>query len=183
MWRELQLEMEPLVLEPGELLLKELAESDEDIDSLFRKAENDNNLEDCTIQVGDPSWPGLPLPGPAPSLPAICPPSLTRILAQTLLQLWDQVAERFLLQKQEIQKLDETLLLLESSRADKLKSVLKKYVDIMEKTSYLMQPDVYRLINKEAMDAATPWLDKWWVGPRLESEPANPGPPKQSVQT
>lgn len=32
-----------------------------------------------------------------------------------------------------------------------LKSVLKKYVEIIEKTSYLMQPDVYRLINKEAM--------------------------------
>uniref|UniRef100_A0A452U5D5 Coiled-coil domain containing 180 n=1 Tax=Ursus maritimus TaxID=29073 RepID=A0A452U5D5_URSMA len=37
------------------------------------------------------------------------------------------------------------------SRADKLKSVLKKYVEIIEKTSYLMQPDVYRLINTEAM--------------------------------
>lgn len=32
-----------------------------------------------------------------------------------------------------------------------IKSVLKKYVLIIEKTSYLMQPDVYRLINKEAM--------------------------------
>ena len=29
--------------------------------------------------------------------------------------------------------------------------MLKKYVEIIEKTSYLMQPDVYRLINKEAM--------------------------------
>lgn len=28
---------------------------------------------------------------------------------------------------------------------------MKKYVQIIEKTSYLMQPDVYRLINKEAM--------------------------------
>lgn len=29
--------------------------------------------------------------------------------------------------------------------------MLKKYVKIIERTSYLMQPDVYRLINKEAM--------------------------------
>uniref|UniRef100_A0A8C6D525 Coiled-coil domain containing 180 n=1 Tax=Moschus moschiferus TaxID=68415 RepID=A0A8C6D525_MOSMO len=55
------------------------------------------------------------------------------------------------MQKQEIKKLDETLHSLEFSRVDKLKSVLKKYVEIIEKTSYLMQPDVYRLINKEAM--------------------------------
>uniref|UniRef100_A0A8C4MJJ2 DUF4455 domain-containing protein n=1 Tax=Equus asinus asinus TaxID=83772 RepID=A0A8C4MJJ2_EQUAS len=56
-----------------------------------------------------------------------------------------------LLQKQGIKKLDETLLSLEFSRADKLKSVLKKYVEIIEKTSCLMQPNMYRLINKEAM--------------------------------
>uniref|UniRef100_A0A8C3XB80 Coiled-coil domain containing 180 n=1 Tax=Catagonus wagneri TaxID=51154 RepID=A0A8C3XB80_9CETA len=55
------------------------------------------------------------------------------------------------LQKQEIKELDKTLHSLEFSRADKLKSVMKKYVQIIEKTSYLMQPDVYRLINKEAM--------------------------------
>lgn len=29
--------------------------------------------------------------------------------------------------------------------------MLKKYVEIIEKTSYLMQPEVYRLISKEAM--------------------------------
>lgn len=29
--------------------------------------------------------------------------------------------------------------------------MLKKYVEIIEKTSYLMQADVYTLINKEAM--------------------------------
>ncbi|XP_070107225.1 coiled-coil domain-containing protein 180 isoform X2 [Equus caballus] len=116
---QIGMEMEPLILEPGALLLKQLAESDKDINSLFRKVENDDNLEDYTIQ--------------------------------TLLELWDQVAEKFLLQKQGIKKLDETLLSLEFSRAGKLKSVLKKYVEIIEKTSCLMQSDVYRLINKEAM--------------------------------
>ncbi|KAM9082498.1 coiled-coil domain-containing protein 180 isoform 4-T7 [Megaptera novaeangliae] len=116
---QIGMEMEPLILEPGALLLKKLAESDEDINNLFEKVENDSNLEDYTIQ--------------------------------TLLELRDQVAEKFLLQKQEIKELDKTLHSLEFSRADKLKSVLKKYVEIIEKTSYLMQPDVYRLINKEAM--------------------------------
>ncbi|XP_048078953.1 coiled-coil domain-containing protein 180 isoform X1 [Ursus arctos] len=70
---------------------------------------------------------------------------------QTLLELWDQVAEKFQFQKQGIKELDEALYEAEFSRADKLKSVLKKYVEIIEKTSYLMQPDVYRLINTEAM--------------------------------
>uniref|UniRef100_A0A8C2LJD2 DUF4455 domain-containing protein n=1 Tax=Cricetulus griseus TaxID=10029 RepID=A0A8C2LJD2_CRIGR len=54
-------------------------------------------------------------------------------------------------QKQEIKDLDQELLALEVSRANKLKDVLKRYVDILEKTSYLLQPDVYRLIDKEAM--------------------------------
>ncbi|XP_053512070.1 coiled-coil domain-containing protein 180 isoform X2 [Artibeus jamaicensis] len=70
---------------------------------------------------------------------------------QTLLDLWDQVAEKFLLQKQGIKELDERLYSVEFSRVDRLKSMLKKYVEIIQKTSYLMQPDVYRLINKEAM--------------------------------
>nr|XP_035956409.1 coiled-coil domain-containing protein 180 isoform X9 [Halichoerus grypus] len=116
---QIGMEMEPFILEPGALLLKKLAESDEDIDQLFKKVESDTNLEDYTIQ--------------------------------TLLELWDQVAEKFQFQKQGIKELDEALYEAEFSRADKLKGVLKKYVEIIEKTSYLMQPEVYRLINKEAM--------------------------------
>lgn len=61
--------MEPFILEPGALFLKKLAESDEDIDRLFQKVESDTHLEDYTIQVGVPLWPGLPHLGPAPSLP------------------------------------------------------------------------------------------------------------------
>lgn len=108
------------------------------------------------------------------------------------MELWDQVAQRFVLQKQGIKELDEKLNSVEFSRADRvsrpargwalggfhveeaspvslpfpqdrresltrapcrfqIKAVLKKYVLIIEKTSYLMEPDVYRLINKEAM--------------------------------
>nr|XP_035108542.2 coiled-coil domain-containing protein 180 isoform X13 [Callithrix jacchus] len=112
-------EMEPLIVDTGGLFLKKLTESDEDINHLLLKVENDTNLEDYTIQA--------------------------------LLELWDKVARMFLLQKQEIKELDEALHSLEFSRAKKLKNVLKKYVEIIEKTSYLMRPDVYRLINKEAM--------------------------------
>ncbi|XP_029775512.1 coiled-coil domain-containing protein 180 [Suricata suricatta] len=116
---QIGMEMEPLILEAGALLLKKLAESDMDIDQLFKKVESDINLKDYPIQ--------------------------------TLMELWDQVAEKFQFQKQGIKELDETLTSTEFSRADKLKSVLKKYVEIIEKTSYLMQPEVYSLISKEAM--------------------------------
>ncbi|KAM5258480.1 coiled-coil domain-containing protein 180 isoform 2-T4 [Hipposideros larvatus] len=116
---QIGMEMEPLILETGTLLLKQLAEFEENINHLFKKVENDSNLEDYTFQ--------------------------------TLLELWDQVAEKFLLQKQRIKELDDTLYSLEFSRTDKLKSVLKKYMEIIEKTSYLVQPDVYSLISKEAM--------------------------------
>lgn len=63
-----------------------------------------------------------------PALPASCsflPCHLfsqpdPNFLAQTLLELRDQVAEKFLLQKQEIKELDKTLHSLEFSRADKV---------------------------------------------------------------
>ncbi|XP_037653212.1 coiled-coil domain-containing protein 180 isoform X3 [Choloepus didactylus] len=116
---QIGMEMEPCIVEPGVLLLKKLAESEEDISRLFTEVENDCNLKDYTFQ--------------------------------TVSELWDKVAEKFLLWKQWIKELDEALHSLEFLRADKLKNVLMKYVEIIEKTSYLMQPDVYRLIHKEAM--------------------------------
>lgn len=116
---QIGVEMEPLILEKGKLLLKKISKSDEDVDKLFKKVELEPNLDSYTIE--------------------------------TLLELWEKVAERFMQQKQEIKELDEELLALEVSRADKLKEVLKKYVSIIEKTSYILQPDVYRLIDKEAM--------------------------------
>ncbi|KAM5298475.1 coiled-coil domain-containing protein 180 [Ctenodactylus gundi] len=116
---QIGMEMEPLILEAGELFLKKLSKSDEDIDHLFHKVENDTLLEDYTIQ--------------------------------TLMELWDKVAEMYQVQKEEIKELDKVLFSLEISRVNKLKSVLKKYVEIIEKTAYLLQPDVYRLINREAM--------------------------------
>lgn len=116
---QIGVEMEPLILEKGKLLLKKISKSDEDVDKLFKKVEIEPDLDSYTIE--------------------------------TLLELWEKVAERFMQQKQEIKELDEELLALEVSRADKLKEVLKKYVGIIEKTSYILKPDVYRLIDKEAM--------------------------------
>lgn len=45
--------------------------------------------------------------------------------------------------------------------------MLKKYVEIIEKTSYLMQPDVYRLINTEAMVSG---LHVQGIGPQVERD-------------
>ncbi|XP_075864969.1 coiled-coil domain-containing protein 180 [Microcebus murinus] len=116
---QIGMEMEPHLLETGRLFLKKLSEFNEEVDRLFRKVENDINLEHYTMQA--------------------------------LSELWDKVARVFQLQKQKIKELDEALHSLEFSRSDKLKSVLQKYVKVIGKTSYLMQPDVYRLIDKEAM--------------------------------
>ena len=116
--------MEPLILEPGALLLKKLAESEEDVNNLFKKVENDSNFEDYTIQVGVPLvvGPALPAARSCSSFRLSHPLSQSNpsFSAQALLELRDQVAEKFLLQKQEIKELDETLHALEFSRADKV---------------------------------------------------------------
>ncbi|XP_049623618.1 coiled-coil domain-containing protein 180 [Suncus etruscus] len=70
---------------------------------------------------------------------------------QPLLELWDHVAQKFALRRLDIKDLDDALHLLEFSRTDKLNDIMKKYLGIIEKTSYLMKQDVYSLINKEAM--------------------------------
>lgn len=47
--------------------------------------------------------------------------------------------------------------------------MLKKYVEIIQKTFYIMQPDVYKLINKEALvsgfhvQGISPWKE---LGPQ-----------------
>ena len=69
--------MEPLILEPGALLLKKLAESDEDVNNLFKKVENDSNLEDYTIQVGVSLMVGPAPPASAPAPPSCVLPVLT----------------------------------------------------------------------------------------------------------
>lgn len=55
--------MEPLILEKGETLLKKMFQSDEDIEQLFRKVENESDLANYTIEVGNPWW-----LAPSPSL-------------------------------------------------------------------------------------------------------------------
>lgn len=46
--------MEPLILEKGELLLKKMGQSDDDVDMLFKKVENEPDLESHNIEVGVP---------------------------------------------------------------------------------------------------------------------------------
>lgn len=64
---------------------------------------------------------GRPTPPWSSSFPP-CPlfPQPDPNSRQTLLDLWDQVAEKFLLQKQGIKELDETLYSVEFSRADRV---------------------------------------------------------------
>lgn len=52
--------MEPLILEKGELLLKKMSQTDEGVDELFKKVENEPDLESYTIEVGVPRWLWLP---------------------------------------------------------------------------------------------------------------------------
>jgi hypothetical protein len=46
--------MEPLILEKGDLLLRKISKSDEDVDMLFKKVEGEPDLESHTIEVGAP---------------------------------------------------------------------------------------------------------------------------------
>lgn len=46
--------MEPLILKKGDLLLKKISKSDEDVDKLFKKVEMEPDLENYTIEVGVP---------------------------------------------------------------------------------------------------------------------------------
>lgn len=55
-------EMEPLILETGGCFLKKLSESDEGIDRLFTKVENDIDFENYSFQVRVPPCLGLPRP-------------------------------------------------------------------------------------------------------------------------
>lgn len=54
--------------------MKKLSESDEDIDSLFTKVENDSKLKDCTIQVRVSL-----MARPALPTPRLVAPSLTQL--------------------------------------------------------------------------------------------------------
>lgn len=47
-------EMEPLILEKADLLLKKISKSDEDVDKLFKKVEIEPDLDSYTIEVGTP---------------------------------------------------------------------------------------------------------------------------------
>uniref|UniRef100_F7FNU8 Coiled-coil domain containing 180 n=1 Tax=Ornithorhynchus anatinus TaxID=9258 RepID=F7FNU8_ORNAN len=68
-----------------------------------------------------------------------------------LWELWNSIAQESLKRRRWIKEMDEALNNVEAARMEKIKVVLKKYTKILEEISYLMPPDVYRLIHKEAM--------------------------------
>ncbi|XP_023668264.2 coiled-coil domain-containing protein 180 isoform X1 [Paramormyrops kingsleyae] len=70
---------------------------------------------------------------------------------QDLHQLWDTIAEKAEDQKKWIMELDTVLGQYESDRTTKITAVLKKYSALLEDVSYMMPPDIHRLIDGEAM--------------------------------
>ncbi|XP_048851511.1 coiled-coil domain-containing protein 180 isoform X2 [Brienomyrus brachyistius] len=70
---------------------------------------------------------------------------------QDLHQLWDTIAEKSEDQKKWIMELDTVLGQHESDRTTKITAVLKKYSTLLEDISYMMPPDIHRLIDGEAM--------------------------------
>lgn len=63
--------MEPLILEKGELLLKKMSQTDEGVDELFKKVEDEPDLESYTIEVGVPRWLWLPVLPTSPGTPGL----------------------------------------------------------------------------------------------------------------
>ncbi|XP_038601201.1 coiled-coil domain-containing protein 180 isoform X2 [Tachyglossus aculeatus] len=76
---------------------------------------------------------------------------LGTLTTEGLGELWNSIAQESLKRRQWIKEVDEALNNVEAARMEKIKVVLKKYTKILEEISYLMPPDVYRLIHKEAM--------------------------------
>nr|XP_033817554.1 coiled-coil domain-containing protein 180 [Geotrypetes seraphini]XP_033817555.1 coiled-coil domain-containing protein 180 [Geotrypetes seraphini] len=70
---------------------------------------------------------------------------------QDFKDLWIIIAQNSQFRRQCIKEMDETLTSQEGNRVKQIGDVLKEYIKILEKISYLMPQDVYRLIHKEAM--------------------------------
>ncbi|KAM6296933.1 coiled-coil domain-containing protein 180 [Aegotheles albertisi] len=66
-------------------------------------------------------------------------------------ELWNVIHQESLTRKKWVREMDESLQMVEWSRADKITAVLRKYTVILEKIAFLLSADVYRFINNEAM--------------------------------
>ncbi|XP_026199109.1 coiled-coil domain-containing protein 180 isoform X1 [Anabas testudineus] len=75
---------------------------------------------------------------------------LDHVSLQEVCALWQQVEEEIKLKKIRIMALNHKLIESENQRTDKIRAVLRKYCHLLEKISFLLPPDVHRLIHTEA---------------------------------
>ncbi|XP_026177567.1 coiled-coil domain-containing protein 180 isoform X2 [Mastacembelus armatus] len=69
---------------------------------------------------------------------------------QEVCGLWEQAEEKAKLKKIKILELNHKLSKYETQRTDKVRAVLRKYCQLLENISFLLPPDVHRLIHTEA---------------------------------
>ncbi|XP_034721394.1 coiled-coil domain-containing protein 180-like, partial [Etheostoma cragini] len=65
--------------------------------------------------------------------------------------LWDEVEEEVKLKKIQIVELNHNLTESETQRTNKIRAVLRKYFQLLEKISFLSPLDVCRLFHTQAM--------------------------------
>ncbi|XP_039979107.1 coiled-coil domain-containing protein 180 [Xiphias gladius] len=75
---------------------------------------------------------------------------LDHVSLQEVCDLWEQVEKEVKLKKMRIMELNHKLTKSETQRTDKIRAVLKKHCHLLEKISFLLPPDVHRLIHNEA---------------------------------
>ncbi|PKU32683.1 hypothetical protein llap_17013 [Limosa lapponica baueri] len=68
-----------------------------------------------------------------------------------LKDLWNIIHQESMTRRKWIREMDESLKMIEWSRADKITEVLRKYTVILEEISFFLSADVYRFMNDEAM--------------------------------
>ncbi|XP_071328457.1 coiled-coil domain-containing protein 180 isoform X2 [Trachinotus anak] len=75
---------------------------------------------------------------------------LDHVSLQEVCGLWEQVEKEVKLKKMKIMELNLKLTEFETQRTDKIRAVLRKHCHLLEKISFLLPPDVHRLIHTEA---------------------------------
>ncbi|XP_074747073.1 coiled-coil domain-containing protein 180 [Strix uralensis] len=66
-------------------------------------------------------------------------------------ELWNIIRQECLTRRKWVREMDESLLKVEKSRADKIANVLRKYTLILEDIGTFLSDDVHRFMNDEAM--------------------------------
>ncbi|CAM9669616.1 unnamed protein product [Bubo scandiacus] len=66
-------------------------------------------------------------------------------------ELWNIIRQECLTRRKWVREMDESMLKVEKSRADKITNVLKKYTLILEEIGTFLSDDVHRFMNDEAM--------------------------------